>query len=150
MGRANGRDLAAGAVLIAIGLFFALSGQRLRLGTAGEMGPGYLPLVLAGLLGLLGVIVILGSFGRPREAAAPLPWRGIVTVGVALLLFGLAVQPLGLGPALAVAVFLGAAGSQRFSVPVALALTAGMVLFAWAVFIRGLGVPIRMLGPWFS
>jgi putative tricarboxylic transport membrane protein len=148
--RVNPRDAAAGLVLVLLGLFFAWNGRGLAVGTADQMGPGYFPLVLAGLLVLLGLGVLAGSLVTPPQGIGVVPWRGVGLTALAILLFGVAVRPLGLGPALAMAVFLAALASRRFRPVPALVLTACMVLFAWAVFIKGLSVPIRMLGPWFG
>jgi hypothetical protein len=148
--RVNPKDAAAGLVLVLLGLFFAWNGRGLAIGTADQMGPGYFPLVLAGLLALLGVVVLAGSLAAPEEGIGVVPWRGVGLTALAIFLFGVAVRPLGLGPALAASVFLAALASRRFRPLSALALTACMVLFAWVIFIKGLSVPIGMLGSWFG
>ena len=53
------RSILAGAVFVALGLIFAIASLRLDLGTAFRMGPGYFPLVLAGLLTVIGIAVIV-------------------------------------------------------------------------------------------
>jgi hypothetical protein len=55
------RDLLAGAVFVALGLAFLVGALGLERGTAFRMGPGYFPLVLAGLLVLIGVTMSAGS-----------------------------------------------------------------------------------------
>ena len=46
-----GKDLLAGAIFIAIGAFFLSNAWRnLEIGTSFQMGPGYFPVVLAGIL----------------------------------------------------------------------------------------------------
>ncbi len=61
----NVKDLAAGAVFAAIGLAFMAGALTLDIGTAFKMGPGYFPLVLSGLLVLLGLIVMAKSVNMP-------------------------------------------------------------------------------------
>ena len=51
-------DLVAGGIFVALGLAFAIGARSYELGTAFRMGPGYVPLVLGGLLALLGLAVI--------------------------------------------------------------------------------------------
>ncbi|KAB2862749.1 MAG: tripartite tricarboxylate transporter TctB family protein, partial [Bauldia sp.] len=47
----NKSDLGAGAIFIAIGLgFAAMTFAELDIGTARRMGPGYFPIMLAGIL----------------------------------------------------------------------------------------------------
>ena len=117
------------------------------------MGPGYFPLVLSGLLIVLGVVVIAGGWraaadGSDQASGGSIPWRGVALLTVALLFFCLLVQPLGLGPALGGAVAISCFASQRWRPVPTLVLTASMVACGWVVFIRLLGIPIPFLGPW--
>jgi putative tricarboxylic transport membrane protein len=58
-------DRVSGVVLILIGLFVTWERRTLPLGTAGNPGPGYFPLLLAILLILFGTIMVLrGNHGR--------------------------------------------------------------------------------------
>ena len=60
----NTQDIGAGVIFIAIGLLFGVGALHLELGTALRMGPGYFPLILAGLLVALG-LAIVGIRARP-------------------------------------------------------------------------------------
>jgi putative tricarboxylic transport membrane protein len=147
------KNIASGALLVAIGSFFAYSGRGLEVSSVSNMGPGYFPLVLSALLIVLGIVVMAGS-GRsieegPGQSAGPVPWRGIALLTGALLFFACLVRPLGLGPALGGAVAISCFASQRWRLVPSLVLTASMVACGWAVFIRLLGIPIPFLGPWF-
>jgi len=148
----NPKDVIAGLLLLATAGMFALLTADLPMGTAIRMGPGYFPLVLSGILGLLGLLVLLTGLRYPDEGVpvslAALPWRALVLVTASVFIFGLGIHPLGLGPSIGLAVFISALGSRRFHLPTALMLTAIMVAFAWGVFIKGLGLPLPMLGPW--
>ena len=57
-----------GALFMATGLFFLVQSLGLEIGTAFRMGPGYFPLVLSGILVLLGLIV--AGAGDPRRRAS--------------------------------------------------------------------------------
>jgi len=146
------KNLASGALLVAIGSFFAYSGRSLDVSSVSNMGPGFFPLVLSGLLIVLGIAVMVANWRSSPEAPAaaggPIPWRGIVLLTAALLFFAALVRPLGLGPALGGAVAISCLASQRWAVVPTLILTASMVACGWAVFIRLLGIPIPFLGPW--
>jgi hypothetical protein len=81
-GRDPRPDLLAGGTFVAVGLAFAVASSRYELGSALQMGPGYYPLVLGGLLVALGVgVAVEGLFRRrnQRDAAvrdsnrAPVP-----------------------------------------------------------------------------
>jgi uncharacterized membrane protein len=144
----NVKDLGAGLIFIAIGVVFGLGSMGLEMGTALRMGPGYFPLVLAGLLVALGLAIVAQSFGHEATGHAVVPWRGLVLILSVPIVFGLTVRGLGLAPALALVVLISAFASRRMSVPLALALALGLTLFCILVFSFGLGLPLRLFGPW--
>lgn len=55
--RGSRKDLLAGAVFVGFGLAFAVTASTYEIGSAVRMGPGYFPLVLGGLLVLLGILI---------------------------------------------------------------------------------------------
>jgi uncharacterized membrane protein len=144
----NVKDLGAGLIFIAIGVVFGLASMGLEIGTALRMGPGYFPLVLAGLLVALGLAIVARSFGHEATDQLVVPWRGLVLILAVPIVFGLTVRGLGLAPALALVVLISAFASRRMSVPLALALALGLTLFCVLVFSFGLGLPLRLFGPW--
>jgi hypothetical protein len=144
----NVKDFGAGLIFIAIGIAFGLGAMGLEIGTALRMGPGYFPLVLAGLLVALGLAIVAGSFGHRARGRLVVPWRGLILTLPVPVVFGLTVRGLGLVPALVLAVLISAFASRRMSVPLALALSLGLTLFCVLVFSFGLGLPLRLFGPW--
>jgi hypothetical protein len=83
VGRDQRHDLLAGGTFVVIGLAFAVPSGRYELGSALQMGPGYYPLVLGGLLVVLGVGVAVegllrrrGSRHAPVGDTAPAPAPG--------------------------------------------------------------------------
>jgi hypothetical protein len=83
VGRDQRHDLLAGGTFVVIGLAFAVPSGRYELGSALQMGPGYYPLVLGGLLVVLGVGVAVegllrrrGSRHAPVGNTAPAPAPG--------------------------------------------------------------------------
>jgi len=67
-GRDPRPDLLAGGTFVAVGLAFAVASSRYELGSALQMGPGYYPLVLGGLLVALGVGVAVEGLFRRRNS----------------------------------------------------------------------------------
>lgn len=101
----NQKDLVAGTIFVAIGLFFVVASLQYRLGTPDRMGPGFFPLMLGLLLGLLGGGVILGALrGAPQEGGriGAINLRGLAIIVLATVVFGLLIQPLGLLATLAI------------------------------------------------
>jgi len=150
----NPRNVATGLLLIATAALFAWQSLDLPMGQAIRMGPGYFPIILAGLLAFLGLIVLATGVALPSEHGdgaihfRQWPWRALFLVTVAIVLFGVGIRPLGLGPSMGLAVFISALASRKFSLVTGLVSALIMVAFSWAVFIKGLGLPLPMLGPW--
>ncbi len=140
----------AGAIFIALGLVFLIGALGLERGTAFRMGPGYFPLVLAGLLILIGGAIAIQAH-RAEEVAIHMhavPWRGLVLILAAPVLFGVTVRGLGLLPAIAIVALVSSFASQRMKPLLAAAITVVLTLFCMLVFNVGLGLPIRLIGPW--
>ena len=142
-------DAVAGVVFIAFGLFFGLSALLgLDLGTALRMGPGYAPLVLAGVLVLLGLLILAGALRRAPEPVGRIAWRGLAVLLPAPILFGLTVRGLGFVPAIFLTTLLASFASPRMRPLPALLLAIGVTIFATLVFSVALGLPFRRFGPW--
>lgn len=144
----NRSDLGAGAIFIAIGLFFAITTlMELDVGSARRMGPGYFPIMLSGILIALGVVIAAKSIGRSDEARGPLPWRGLVVLLSVPVIFGFLVRPLGMAPVLLITTFITSFASRRMGMRAAVLLAIGLTVFCVVVFSFGLGLPLRLFGP---
>ena len=146
----NIRDMAAGAVFALIGLSFLVGALMLDIGTAFKMGPGYFPLLLSGILLLLGVLVMVQSLRSAPEAIGAVPWRGLVLILAAPIIFGATVRGLGLVIALTLAIIAAAAASRRTTLTTGLALVVGLTIFCVLVFSYGLGLPLPLFGRWLN
>ncbi|MCO4316268.1 tripartite tricarboxylate transporter TctB family protein [Phyllobacterium sp. 21LDTY02-6] len=144
----SARDLVCGIVFILVGLVFGAQAFGLEIGTAFRMGPGYFPLVLSGILVLLGVIVIVQSTQVEHEPMGPIAWRGILFILPAPIIFGLTIRGLGFVPSLFLTAMVAAFASQRMRPGTALLLVGGLTLFSVIVFSYALGLPFRRFGPW--
>lgn len=145
----NRSDIGAGAIFIAIGLFFGLMTlSGLEVGTARRMGPGYFPIMLAGILVVLGLAVVVKGIGHADSPRGPLPWRGLAVLLPVPVIFGVLIRPLGMVPVLLITIFLTSFASRRMSILAAIALAVGLTVFCVAVFNFGLGLPLRLFGPW--
>ncbi len=144
------RDLLAGVIFIALGVVFIVGALGLERGTAFRMGPGYFPLVLASLLILIGAAIAIQAL-REEEIAIDMhavPWRGLVMILAAPVLFGFTARGLGLLPAIAIVALISSFASRRMTLVLGVMVTAALTLFCVLVFNVGLGLPIRLIGPW--
>jgi hypothetical protein len=144
----NPRDFWTGVIYVAVGTAAVVIARDYGLGTAFRMGPGYFPTILGGLLVLIGLLSLGRAALRSGEPLPPARIKGLLAVTIATLGFGALLRGAGLVVALPVLVVVSAAASARFRWGPALALAAGLTLFCAAVFLKGLGVPIPLRGPW--
>jgi putative tricarboxylic transport membrane protein len=146
------RDVISGVVVIAIGAGFLLFGRELGMGTSIRMGPGYFPTILSILMIALGAVITVLALRKPaREIGAGiLPWRGIILVIGATLLFGITLRGIGLAPAVVIIVLATAWASRYASLRASVPLSIGLAVFCALLFIRGLGLPLPLFGPWLT
>jgi putative tricarboxylic transport membrane protein len=112
------------------------------------MGPAYFPSILGGVLAIIGAIAVIRSFiaaGTPIEAFA---FKGLALVIVSVLVFGFLVRAAGLVVTLPLLVFISAYASIRFRWRTTLIIAAGLTIFCVLVFVKGLGIPLPIIGPW--
>jgi hypothetical protein len=141
------RNFACGALFVAIGCGLAWSASRMTIGTASAMGPGWFPMALGVLLGVLGAAIAIQSLlvdGAP--APGSFEWRGFVLVTFAILTFAATITRLGFVPAVALTTLIATLASRRMRVRTAVILVLVLLAFCWLVFVRGLGLPVRMFG----
>ena len=142
------KDFWTGIIFLFFGLGAIIIGQDYEMGTAGRMGPAYFPTVLGGLLSLVGAIAVVRSLLRPGEAIGRFYIKELVIVLSAVLLFGLLMRGAGLVPAVLVIVGLSAFASPKFKLGEAALLAGGLALFSVVVFVKLLGLPMPIFGPW--
>jgi hypothetical protein len=138
------KDFWAGLIFVAIGGGFVLLAQQYRLGDMHRMGPAMFPTLVGALLAALGLIMALRSFARDGAPISDFHARPIVVSLLAIVLFGIALQWLGLVAAVAVLVLIGANAARDVRQLDNLALAAGMIVFSVAVFVWLLGLPLPL------
>jgi putative tricarboxylic transport membrane protein len=141
------KDFWAGAIYVVIGVAAIVLGLDYPMGTVLRMGPGYFPSVLGALLALIGALSLLRSFLRPGEPIGGVALKGLLVVVGATLLAGLLIRRTGVAVALPLLVIVSACASSRFRWRTTLALAAGITVFCALVFVKGLGVPLPIVGP---
>lgn len=143
------KDILAGSIFIAIGGAFALGALAYDIGTPLRMGPGYVPLVLGGILVALGGgIVVKGFIAGEGEQIGFVDVRAVVLVITALLFFGLTVRGLGVIGALFGTTLLAALARSRTSWIQALIIAAGVTALSVGIFIYALQLRLPLIGSW--
>ena len=147
----NPRDFWAGAIYLALAIVVIWIGRNYQQGTSARMGPGYFPTGLGAILAIVGVVSIGRSFIRPGEAISAFAWRPLALVLGSVVLFGLLLPTAGVIVALTCLIVVGALASRNTRLDVtSVAALIGIVAFCVTVFVKGLGVPMPLLGTWFG
>jgi hypothetical protein len=146
---ASRKDLASGAIFIAFGAFFVLEALNYQFGTPFRMGPGFMPVVLGGILVAIGVAVAIKGMTIGRDEAAPQwPWRGVLLVVGTIVFFAATLRGLGFIPTVLMGGFATAISSTRNTALSAVVISVGLCVLCVAIFVVGLGLIVPWFGPW--
>jgi hypothetical protein len=143
----------AGATFVVLGLAFTIGGSQYDVGTALRMGSGYVPIALGGILTVLGLVIVVASFRGvdPTVANAdrgPIPWQRMGLLVGSIMVFGLTVDGLGLGPSLLVTTFMAALAGHGTRPGRALVIAIGLTALCLVVFVALLQLRLPILGEW--
>lgn len=138
------QDFAGGIALVLLAVLAFSQIGELKIGTASRMGPGYFPTLLAGLTGLMGLIIAGRSFTNDGPALDRLHWReGLPLLG-AIVAFGLAIRPLGLVIAAILLFGISAFAASDTKWRELVIVSAALILFAVGLFVLALGLPFPL------
>ena len=138
-------DVEAGAFFTVFGIVTALLSLQYKLGSAAEMGPGFFPLLLGVVLSLVGVAILLKGIAAHGDEARSVPLRPMFFIALSIVLFAVSMLKLGLLFAVPLLVFTSLFASEHFTLKRAAAVSAGLVLFCYVVFVHLLGVSVPMI-----
>jgi hypothetical protein len=135
-------------------LFFGLAAviiaRDYAMGSAGRMGPAYFPTALGWILAAIGAVAVVRSFFGSGTAIEKFAMKELVLILVSVLLFGVVMRGAGLAIAVPLIIIVSAYASVKFSWKASVLLAIGMTVFSVALFVKALGLPMPMLGPWFG
>jgi hypothetical protein len=147
------KDVLAGVMFMAVAAFGLWLSRDYPIGTAFRMGTGYVPRLLCWILLGLGAVVFLQGL-RAAQAERTVAgdgasaWRPVVFVTVSLVVFGLAIERVGLVVSILLLVGLGSVAARALR-PLETAVAAlVLIVLSWAIFILGLGLTIPVWPEW--
>lgn len=147
--RLDDRDLWSGVAFVAIGVAALALGRGLTIGTAAEMGEGYVPIAMALLLIALGTLIALLAWLRgppaPERRLETMRWRPLLFVTAGILAFAAALESLGLIAAIAASVVVANFAGEPLRARPLLILICVLSLGVMGVFLWGLGLPVNAL-----
>ena len=139
----NKSECAVAACIIIFGAVMAYFGSFYGVGSLQNMGAGYFPV----LLGVVTILFGIATFLEVRHSPNPfpkIPWRPVVCVFSAILIWSLLVERIGLFPSSVLLVIIGSLGrkiNMRAMILTALLASAAAVL----IFIEGFSLPLRVV-----
>jgi hypothetical protein len=136
------KDFWSGLMFVAFAAVALLSARGYSLGSAGKMGPGYFPLLLGGVLALIGIILIARSFAVDGERVSQLKILPLAIVALAVCLFAVSIETFGVVVALFLVTVISARASREFRLIETGLLAAVLAAFAVGVFVYGLRLPL--------
>lgn len=134
----NQRDFWSAVLFAVVALVFLWQSAGLTLGTADRMGPAYMPRMLCFMMLAVAATLFVKSFRGPSDDTFKLSLRPMLVIPLALVVFALALRPLGLVITIWLAVGV-AAFSDRDTRPLEIVLIAIFLsIFSVATFVYGL------------
>ena len=139
------KDVYAGAIFIGIGTIAFAAAQQYEIGSARQMGPGYLPAAVGIVLVFLGALSLLNGFRNAiPDLIAKQALEPFVLVVASVVAFALLIDVAGLVVAM-LALVLIACLRRLFSHPLEVLLTyVGLTAFSVALFSYGLKMQIPL------
>jgi Tripartite tricarboxylate transporter TctB family len=128
------RDFWSGVMFCGFAAVAIFTARGYTLGTAGKMGPGYFPLLLAVLLAALGATLIARSVVLGGESISRFHVLPLAVIAAAVCLFGV----------LAALTLISAWAGAQFRLAEALALAAALIVFSVGIFVYALGLPLNI------
>ena len=137
------QDLGAAVVFLAVGVAGAYFGSELRLGTAGNMGPGFFPVILSWIVVAIGVIVGIKAVTVEGPRVEPFQLRPLLVIVAAILVFGYVVDTIGLALTAALLTVLAAFARRwrEINALETILLAAALALFSVGLFVYALSQP---------
>ncbi|WP_020654691.1 tripartite tricarboxylate transporter TctB family protein [Massilia niastensis] len=142
------KDFWSGIMFLAFSLAIVLIAREYPMGTAGQMGPGFFPTMLGWVLAAIAVVTLLGSLTTDGEPLERFAYKDMALILGAVLLFGFLVRGAGLVVAIPLLILISAFGSAKFRWRPTVALAIGATVFCVLLFVKALGLPLPVLGPW--
>ncbi|HKA74911.1 MAG TPA: tripartite tricarboxylate transporter TctB family protein [Xanthobacteraceae bacterium] len=150
MNVSRSKDFWAGIMFLGFAAVAMVAARGYTLGSAGRMGPGYFPMVLGLLLGVLGLIIAARSLLTADNRIDGLKLQPLLFLVAGVCLFGLLIERLGLVLTLIAVVAVAAFASRESrSVEVA-ALAAVLAVFSLAIFVYVLRLPLLVWPNFFG
>ena len=136
------QDLGAGLLFLLIGASGFVFGSELAFGSARDMGPGYFPYIISGLIVVIGIIISARSLAVDGSPIERIHFRPVIMLMLALFAFGFLIAPAGAVIASMLLVILAAYAQRNVNPLETIVLAVGVSAFVVIIFVYALGQPM--------
>lgn len=137
-----GKDFWSGIMFLCFAVVGLYVARRYSLGSSGEMGPGYFPVVLGVVLAILGFLLVARAIAIGDEPVAGDELLPLLLLVAGVIVFGLTIEPLGLVLSLMLTVIIAAlAGRQSGPLEIAV-LAVALATLSVGIFHFALRLPL--------
>jgi hypothetical protein len=143
--RRNDKDFWAGLMFLFTGIASLYVARGYRFGKALNMGPGFFPTLLGGLLVLFGIYILIKGLRGSGAIQGNWSIRALVVLPLSLVLFGFLMKHAGFIPALTMLILGSAAAGRELGFREALLCALVLIGVALVVFIWGLSLPYPLI-----
>lgn len=144
----NTLELAAGLVIIVLGVIVSVESLNYPWGSLRNVGPGIFPFLLGLVLSGLGIAILFE--GRLSEAVAPVvPWRAMLAICAGLGSFAFLIDRAGAYAAIFALIFLSGLAEKQFRPFTLLCVALGLCAFVTALVLGFRGIVNMDLMPEF-
>ena len=133
------QDLGAGLVFLTIGIAGLYFGNDLAFGSSARMGPGYFPILLSGLIIVVGLVVGFQGLTVEGPPIEKVQLRPIAFIIAAILIFGLLIESIGLAFTAILLTIFAAYARPEVKLSETILLGVSLALFTVVVFVYVLG-----------
>lgn len=142
---ASPQDFWSGLFFGVLGFFCcAYAATHYNVGTALRMGPGYFPMVVGGMVGVLGLVLFVRSLKLEGPPVPTIYIRPILLVSVATVAYGYLLRPLGLVLSTVIVIIVSALAGHEFKWKEAILLAIALAILSVVVFVYALGLPLQL------
>jgi hypothetical protein len=137
-----GKDFWSGIMFLCFAAVGILAARNYSTGVSGKMGPGYFPILLAFLLGALGLMLVAQSLVSGDEELGRMKFQPLLLLVVSVVAFGVAIEPLGLVISLIITVAISAIAGRESGLLQIAALAAVLAALSVGIFHYLLMLPL--------
>ncbi|HSW17008.1 MAG TPA: tripartite tricarboxylate transporter TctB family protein [Ramlibacter sp.] len=140
------KDFFAGLMFMVVGIAFAWGASSYNIGQGARMGPGYFPLMLGIVLGIMGVLICFEALVVETEDGEKIgkwAWKPLGFIIASNVLFGImlgglpsiGIPAMGLIVAIYVLTFVAAMAGDEFKAKEVIVLATALAIGSWVAFV---------------